>query len=162
MPLAEGKGYNPLPPPLILGILALLRSVIFFNTACRDRPGGTVSSCPLPAVPGAPARGGASPQLLEVTRDTIVVVRGARLGIAQRVRGESDLCHGSRSSSRRSQVFGESKMKMPAWHHAVGWHCAAEYAYGRYAKKSRSPRAPTKLRSGCRGDGLAWCAPSWS
>ena len=36
----------------------LLRSVIFFNTACRDRPGGTVSSCPLPAAPGAPARGG--------------------------------------------------------------------------------------------------------
>ena len=36
----------------------LLRSVIFFNTACRDRPGGTVISCPLPAAPGAPARGG--------------------------------------------------------------------------------------------------------
>ena len=36
----------------------LLRSVIFFTTACRDRPGGTVSSCPLPAAPGAPARGG--------------------------------------------------------------------------------------------------------
>ena len=36
----------------------LLRSVIFFNTACWDRPGGTVSSCPLPAAPGAPARGG--------------------------------------------------------------------------------------------------------
>ena len=31
--------------------------IIFFNTACRDRPGGTVSSC-LPAAPGAPARGG--------------------------------------------------------------------------------------------------------
>ena len=36
----------------------LLRSVILFNTACRDRPGETVSSCPLPAAPGAPARGG--------------------------------------------------------------------------------------------------------
>ena len=36
----------------------LLRSVIFFNTACRDRPGGTASPCPLPAAPGAPARGG--------------------------------------------------------------------------------------------------------
>ena len=35
----------------------LLRSVIFFNTACRDRPGGTVSSCPLSTAPGAPARG---------------------------------------------------------------------------------------------------------
>ena len=41
----------------------LLRSVVFFNTARRDRPRGTVSPCPLPAAPGAPA-GGASPQLM--------------------------------------------------------------------------------------------------
>ena len=44
----------------------LLRSVVFFNTACRDRPGGLGDREFLPTArrPGRTRQGGASPQLL--------------------------------------------------------------------------------------------------
>ena len=52
----------------------LLRSVTFFNTVCRDRPGGGVSSCPLLAA-RAHRPGGASPQLMQNKRTNLQIVQ---------------------------------------------------------------------------------------